>query len=171
MNGFGKHKGKKQLLWYSTQSLRRRTQEQDSSKVSGAWFLCGWTGNTIESPLHASLLLSSHCVVVIFKGHGSTGNRKGASLFCSTLKEFMKRYISTNYGLLLRKENVFFSEWKENRHWSLFLQGVLVKVVPYRMDWLYILSSSTVFENHRKSLIQYWERSELRLHFEWTKAN
>ena len=28
---------------------------------------------------------------------------------------------------------------------------------------------STVFENHRKSLIQHCERSELRLHFEWTK--
>ena len=30
---------------------------------------------------------------------------------------------------------------------------------------------STVFENHRKSLIQRCERSELRLHFEWTKVN
>ena len=29
----------------------------------------------------------------------------------------------------------------------------------------------TVFENHRKSLIQQCERSELRLHFEWTKVN
>ena len=30
---------------------------------------------------------------------------------------------------------------------------------------------STVFENHRKSLIQHRERSELSLHFEWTKVN
>ena len=29
----------------------------------------------------------------------------------------------------------------------------------------------TVFENHRKSRIQHCERSELRLHFEWTKVN
>ena len=29
--------------------------------------------------------------------------------------------------------------------------------------------SSTVIENHRKSLLQHCERSELRLHFEWTK--
>ena len=29
----------------------------------------------------------------------------------------------------------------------------------------------TVFENHRKSLIHFCERSELRLHFEWTKVN
>ena len=28
----------------------------------------------------------------------------------------------------------------------------------------------TVFENHRKSLIQHCERSELSLHFEWTIA-
>ena len=28
-----------------------------------------------------------------------------------------------------------------------------------------------VFENHRKSLIQNCERSELRLRFEWTKVN
>ena len=32
------------------------------------------------------------------------------------------------------------------------------------------LACGTVFENHRKSLIQHCERSELRLHFEWTKC-
>ena len=31
------------------------------------------------------------------------------------------------------------------------------------------LNITTVFENDRKSLIQRGERSELRLHFEWTK--
>ena len=30
---------------------------------------------------------------------------------------------------------------------------------------------STMFENHRKSLILHCERSELRLHFEWTKVH
>ena len=30
---------------------------------------------------------------------------------------------------------------------------------------------STVFENRRKSLIQHCKRSELRLHFEWTKIH
>ena len=29
----------------------------------------------------------------------------------------------------------------------------------------------TVFENHRKSLIQHCDRSEQRLHFEWTKVS
>ena len=33
------------------------------------------------------------------------------------------------------------------------------------------ISINTVFENHRKSLIQHCERSELHLHFEWTKVN
>ena len=32
------------------------------------------------------------------------------------------------------------------------------------------IEKNTVVENHRKSLIQYCERSELRSHFEWTKA-
>ena len=30
---------------------------------------------------------------------------------------------------------------------------------------------STVFKNHRKSLIQHCERSELGLHFKWTKVD
>ena len=33
------------------------------------------------------------------------------------------------------------------------------------------ISQNTVFENHKKSLIQHCERSELSLHFEWTKVN
>ena len=32
------------------------------------------------------------------------------------------------------------------------------------------IKSRTVFENHRKCLIQHCERSELRLHFEWKKC-
>ena len=34
-----------------------------------------------------------------------------------------------------------------------------------------LVEKLTVFENHRKSRIQLCERSELRLHFEWTKIN
>ena len=34
-----------------------------------------------------------------------------------------------------------------------------------------MITSCTEFENHRKSLIQHCEWSELRLHFEWTKVN
>ena len=32
-------------------------------------------------------------------------------------------------------------------------------------------NSGKVFENHRKSLIQHYERSELRLQFDWTKVH
>ena len=44
------------------------------------------------------------------------------------------------------------------------------------IDFERILSLSlscltTLFENHRKSLIQHGERSELRLHFDWTKVH
>ena len=35
----------------------------------------------------------------------------------------------------------------------------------------FALENSTVFENRRKSLIQHCERSEIHLHFEWTKIN
>ena len=34
-----------------------------------------------------------------------------------------------------------------------------------------IFNNVTVLENHRKSFIQHCERSDLRLHFEWTKVN
>ena len=34
-----------------------------------------------------------------------------------------------------------------------------------------MVNQSTMFENHRKSRIQHCERSELRLHFKWTKVN
>ena len=42
--------------------------------------------------------------------------------------------------------------------------------------WIFMINCSKntsflpVFENHRKSLIQPCEQSELRLHFEWTKV-
>ena len=42
-----------------------------------------------------------------------------------------------------------------------------VGIIPYNL----ISTLPTVFENHRKCLIQDCERSELRLHFEWTKID
>ena len=39
------------------------------------------------------------------------------------------------------------------------------------MEYFWCLSLYTVFENHRKGLIQHCERSELHLHFEWTKSS
>ena len=49
---------------------------------------------------------------------------------------------------------------KVSTHTSRFNNNAMDK--PYQ---------STVFENHRKSLIHHCERSELRLHFEWTKVD
>ena len=43
-----------------------------------------------------------------------------------------------------------------------------IKVKNPLLDWC--SSKSTVFENHRKSLIQHCERSKLRVHLEWTKV-
>ena len=48
-----------------------------------------------------------------------------------------------------------------------FVWKILNRVVRFSI-WVY-RSVCTVFENHRKSLIQHCERNELRLHFEWTK--
>ena len=42
--------------------------------------------------------------------------------------------------------------------------------VPYRKSTMY-LPDFTVFENHRKSLIQQCERSKLHLHLEWIKIH
>ena len=51
-------------------------------------------------------------------------------------------------------------------------QGVRLgseQILHGKNDRLYTVY--TVFKNHRKSLIQHCEQSELRLHFEWTKVN
>ena len=43
---------------------------------------------------------------------------------------------------------------------------IKTKVIKIQTFW-----NQIVFETHRKSLIQYCERSELRLQFEWTKVD
>ena len=40
-----------------------------------------------------------------------------------------------------------------------------------QLSWCPLLTNTTVFENHRKSLIQDCERSELRLQFDWTNVS
>ena len=50
------------------------------------------------------------------------------------------------------------------------MNNSLTKNNPFcwpRIKW----KNCTVFENHRKSLIQHCERSELCLHFKWTKVS
>ena len=46
-----------------------------------------------------------------------------------------------------------------------------IKIVIYYIQSVWKSDRTTMFENHRKSLIQYCERSELCLHFEWRKVN
>ena len=48
---------------------------------------------------------------------------------------------------------------------------MLISCLVFIVIQLYRTQKNTVFENHRKSLIQHCERSELRLHFEWTKVD
>ena len=69
--------------------------------------------------------------------------------------------------------------WEEFYYW---LTGWLITIQRrvYSMNgksyihtnaiFFHCLAHITVFENHRKSLIQHCERSEIRLHFEWTKV-
>ena len=49
--------------------------------------------------------------------------------------------------------------------------GLVVTFFYLTMDKTKNTSKGTVFENHRKSLMQHCERRELRIHFEWTKVH
>ena len=64
--------------------------------------------------------------------------------------------------------NVEVKHGKSNCKWSSCREGCTVEMfVCWQVNyWL-----DTVFEKHRKSLIQHCDRSEPRLHFEWTKVN
>ena len=53
---------------------------------------------------------------------------------------------------------------------DLWLVPILTQVFLHFLQSSQNSLSIKVFENHRKSLIQHCERSELRLHFEWTKV-
>ena len=54
--------------------------------------------------------------------------------------------------------------------WPLTIESLRFTILSYKIP-LPPLKNNTVFENHRKSLMIHCERSELRLHFEWTKVN
>ena len=58
--------------------------------------------------------------------------------------------------------------------WSDWKDWYILKLARYygpQCSKISRFSPITVFENQKKSLIQHCERSELRLHFEWTKVN
>ena len=53
-----------------------------------------------------------------------------------------------------------------------FFKDFLMNFSTFELRYLSLkILHHTVFENHRKSLIHHYERSELRLHFELTKVN
>ena len=54
---------------------------------------------------------------------------------------------------------------------AFFVQSVSTFAIEDSLVNAPLRYNNTVFKNHRKSLIQHCERSELRLHFEWTKVN
>ena len=60
-------------------------------------------------------------------------------------------------------------------NWKNFTKGfsyLRLSRLPLRVtSFILKFWKSTVFENHRKSLIQHCEQSELRLHFQWTKVH
>ena len=62
----------------------------------------------------------------------------------------------------------------KNQHGFWPFQAYYLKTLTWKNypETFYVdFQTLTVFENHRKSFIQHCERSELRLHFEWTKVN
>ena len=49
--------------------------------------------------------------------------------------------------------------------------GEFLKITQLNFTILAFSTNYTVFENYRKSRVKNYERSELRLHFEWTKVD
>ena len=72
------------------------------------------------------------------------------------------------FNKAFRKTQQRFAHCRKQRKIEFHSQGYSSK--NSLTDLLDFLFHCTVFENHRKSLIQHCERSELRLHFEWTKG-
>ena len=67
--------------------------------------------------------------------------------------------------------------WQTDRKTEISIVLVILKKISHSVDQSmecinkHLTYFVTVFENPRKSLIRQCERSELRLHFEWTKVN
>ena len=58
--------------------------------------------------------------------------------------------------------------------WNMYKERALFDLACYTSQAIkqvmqQVRQLNTMFENHRKSLIEHYERSELRLHFDWTK--
>ena len=76
----------------------------------------------------------------------------------------LMRLVYPNDAKVLRLADIF-DQIHKGCHIHIFkvLRFLLTRTLSY--------TQATVFKNHRKSTIQQCERSELRLHFEWTKVH
>ena len=86
------------------------------------------------------------------------GNSGTGFSSCET-RTYTFSYKMDFFFLFYSKKFVNFSLCRQHPHYKISLIS------------LFVVNIHTVFENHRKSLIQHCERSELRLHFEWTKVS
>ena len=100
---------------------------------------------------------------------------------CNTLSENRQQTLSSHYEIRMQ---IWFCKSRKNLHLKLKTYANLevrkCVISGFRSlassSWIfqehfYSKAVRTVFENHRKSLIQHCERSELRLQIEWTKVN
>ena len=97
------------------------------------------------SKIPSSWFINGICFMTAFPGSSGTWIWTSRSTSCLSHSKSLYRLLVENSFTLKTMKNV-------SR--------------DLKIDW-----ALTVFENHRKSLIQHCERSELRLHFEWTEVN
>ena len=82
----------------------------------------------------------------------------------SKLTDLRSRKVSLRIHLILLE--FINNNCNEVNPWKTWVGKLPILFMYNTLKW-----NNTVFENHRKSLIQYCERSELHLHFEWTKVH
>ena len=103
---------------------------------------------------------------------------------CNTLSENRQKTLSSHYEIRMQILFCKATAVRKNLHLKLKTYANLevrkCVISGFRSlassSWIfqehfYSKAVRTVFENHRKSLIQHCERSELRLQIEWTKVN
>ena len=101
----------------------------------------------LSLPLHDTCL----SFVPLYRSNATVG------IFCSLFFQKHKmQFFPTSYSKCLK---IDFADFQNYSLLSIFC--IAVKSSP----------QTTVFENHRKSLSQLCERSELSLHFEWAKVD
>ena len=101
-------------------------------------------------------------------------NRQFRQTRCDS-EAFGGRSLRSQNTLKLQKSSIIFFDFSM-KYWILQPNEFFLKIdFPNFLETFIIVGQGgpirTVFENRSKSRIQHCERSELRLHFEWTKVN